>query len=222
MNKRAIIPAAGFGTRMNMPVNQSKELLSDPGDEGRPMIEKHIRQARAHNYEPLVITRPEKQDLIDYLVKYAVPLMLHTPESGSEWPDTILASKPYWGERNVLILPDTVYKPFDIVWDLDLMLDLHDLAFAVHTPPDPQNWGVLDDNKVLCEYRLCEKPTNFPPAPGLKAWGLIAWSDNDVAQKVFEGFKNRHLWFDCPADADIIHLEEFKDITRSNSDRKMS
>ena len=63
---RVIIPAAGFGTRVSCAVDESKEMLPDPVN-GRPLIAYSLDICFDLGINPIVITRPEKRDLISYI-----------------------------------------------------------------------------------------------------------------------------------------------------------
>ena len=55
---KALIPCAGFGTRMRMAPHQAKELI--PDETGAPTIEWSLNICKENNIDPIIITRPEK------------------------------------------------------------------------------------------------------------------------------------------------------------------
>src|SRR6266850_3092271 len=110
---RAIIPCAGFGTRVGMKSNQSKELLPDSNN--KPLIQYSLDICRLYQIDPLVILREEKKDLQEYLKKEKVNYITIKPEG--EWYDTVLKSQGHWDENNVLMLPDTKF-------DIDRIKDI--------------------------------------------------------------------------------------------------
>ena len=198
MNLRTLIPCAGLGTRAKMKYNESKELLLF---EGIPLIEHALSQS----INPLVITRIEKEDLIEYCSNHGVDTLI-LDEPTKEWPETILKSESQWEEDNVILLPDTIFTPFKVVEGLGEDLRETNYAFAVHKVKDPTKWGIISDDFLI------EKPTHLE---GLQqefwAWGLM-------------GFKKDHgkLLLQCCLekkplkmyDYSMLFLNTFKDVTR--------
>lgn len=197
---RLIIPCAGFGTRMSMEKNKSKELLLY---QGGPLIEFSLDLAKDFDLNPLVITRAEKIDLIDYCEKNEIETQII--EVNGEWADTVLQSAPHWEEDNILILPDTIFNPsYSPINDILHSLEIGSNAiFALHHVEDSSKWGIIKD------YTLFEKP-DFN-GPGL-AWGLIGFK-KEYGLELFsncqkgKSFKLENCGF--------TYLDEFKDLTRT-------
>src|SRR4051812_48128743 len=105
---RVLIPAAGFGKRMGLP--EAKEMLIGP--EGTPLIEWSLSFCNKNGLKPLVISRPEKNSLNDYLRRIGVDTLLIEPSG--EWPDTLLKSEELWAEKNLVLLPDTRFSPLEM------------------------------------------------------------------------------------------------------------
>ena len=198
---RLILPSAGFGTRMNMPIDQSKELLLY---NGKPLIEFSLGLAKYFNLRPLVITRKEKTDLIQYCDEKNIDIEIITPEG--EWANTVLMSEPFWEKDNILVLPDTFFTDVNWVFNNiinDLQIGQVSASFAVHKVEDSSKWGVIKDD------RLYEKP-DFTD-PGL-AWGIIGFK-KDYGKVLFENCQKGK--FIELTNYNIVKLESFEDLTRN-------
>jgi dTDP-glucose pyrophosphorylase len=200
---KAIIPCAGFGTRMNMAPNESKELLVHPATK-KPIIEFTLDRAREAGLDPCVITRKEKTDLIEYCEVNDIPYQVIVPEG--EWMNTVLMSEPHWEDINVLILPDTRFFPYDILDNMktDLILGANS-SLALHYVTDPQNWAVVDN------YTLYEKPKHLT-GTCYYAFGLIAFTPEE-GHVIFKTLRDkREVLLE---NASFQYLDSFKDITRT-------
>lgn len=206
-----IIPCAGFGTRVQHRTQgkMSKELLPDPKS-GGPLIEKHLDLAKSLGAAVHIVTRAEKKDLIEYLdsKKTHQEIVIQIIESSKEWPDTVLKAKDFFAEKNILILPDTVFAPVSIVSEMTEALEKFQVVYATHQVKDPKNWGVLSD------HDLWEKPTD--PGFGDTAWGLIAFR-GDAGTRVF-GSHLKSTLERKPVQVSMsyigLRLEVFEDLTR--------
>ena len=94
---KAIIPCAGFGTRMAMQPNQSKEMLTDPVT-GKYLIDYSLDLCYKYKIKPVVISRLEKEDLNSYLRSKNVT-HISLKEAGKEWAQTVLKSQGLWAKR---------------------------------------------------------------------------------------------------------------------------
>lgn len=165
-NGRLIIPCAGFGTRVNMSPDQSKELLEY---NGKPLIEFSLNIAKQYNLNPLIVTRKEKKDLIQYCQNNNLDYMvLNNPTR--EWAHTVLKTVDEWDLYNYLILPDTQWYNTDIITNMhrDMQLGAN-ASFGVFSVPDPHNWGIINN------YRIQDKPSRGLFDAGAAAWGLIGF-----------------------------------------------
>lgn len=201
IKKLAIIPCAGYGTRVDMPINQSKELLSFDGE---VLLKWHLDLCKEHGVIPLVITRKEKQDLINYCAEQQVMCLILTPKG--EWIDTVLASKHLWGEKNILLLPDTRYEPREAFKSLLEALDTKDVVVGTHEVSDGNKWGIV--NRVCESVLIAEKPKN---ATNAIAWGLIAFCKTEGIDLLKSLRDSGNAQF---SNAEIIPLKSFKDYTR--------
>lgn len=196
-----VIPCSGYGTRMNLLPNQSKEMLIDKT--GFPVIQYSLDLCDKYDLEPLIITRKEKVDLIDYIKDKNIETLIIEPEG--EWPNTILKSQHLWNENNILILPDTRFEPTSIINDIKLGLELGNRSvIAVHDVEDVSKWCIVGD-----DYRLIEKPKYS--GQGV-AMGLIGFK-NIEGKALFDTLCVRGREFQL-LDAGFVKLNSFEDITR--------
>jgi len=198
---KLILPCAGFGVRMGMEPNKSKELLDY---HGKPLIENSLLFSKLYSdITPVVITRKEKTDLIDYCNNKNICTEIIEVEG--EWADTVLKSKRYWEEDNLLILPDTVFDPFlTSITEIRSGLDLgNNAVFALHIVGDPWNWG------TILNYTLREKSPSIHPC---YAWGIIGFK-KDYGEQLFSNCKKgKELKLE---NCGFTYLNSFKDLTRT-------
>lgn len=214
-----ILPSAGFGTRMGLNSVESKEMLEDPGNDGKhPLIQWSLDLAKEETNK-VVITREEKSNLVDYLADQQVFTLL-VSDVTQEWPATVLHSKVSWDESNILVLPDTRWKydetPSCIVWDIQKELEAGaDLVFALHSVPDVRLWG-----KVLLDP-FSQKPLSTQEKPNIQfkldglAWGLIGFK-KAIGEQLFQAYLDKKV-FTFPKNwkVKVLFLESFKDVTRT-------
>lgn len=205
MKTKAIIPAAGLGTRVGMKPNESKEMLIDPITK-KPVIDYALELCTKYNLEPVIITRKAKKDLIKHVENDSHLLIVDEDFiDGKEWPDTVLASQMFWGANNILILPDTRFEPNDIIRELDISLKLGaEISLALHRVGDGSKWCIVRD------YMICEKPESKDPA---WAWGLVGFKQ-EAGIELFEGLKVRGQYNNLSRTS-FSYLKSFKDITRN-------
>ncbi len=197
----AIIPCAGLGSRMGMPLNQSKELLLDTRN-NKPLIEWHLNLCKSNKLDPLIITRPEKIDLIEYCIKNKINHIISQP--GKEWMDTVELSRPYWYENNILLLPDTRFQPKCIIKSIKQSLQFGcSTVFALHKVQDISKWGYVTD------YGYCEK---LPFNNSGHAWGILGFKKNT---DIFKNMSHRGIFNPHKNKTNFLFLNEFYDITRT-------
>jgi len=208
MHKRVVvIPAAGFGTRLNMPLDRSKELLLDA--QGTRLIDWHISLARAVGAEPVVVTRPEKTDLIQHLLREDIVPLEITPEG--EWPNTVLAAEHLWGENTILALPDTRYEPATTMEGMFRSLEARNtLVAATHTVEEPEKWGIVE--WCAREITVTEKPQGLPSGQH-QAWGLLGWR-GATGHELFATLCTRNQTFRQAGAFHLYSLSSFVDLTR--------
>ncbi len=203
---KAIIPCAGYGTRMNMPADKSKEMLTDPVT-GKYLIDYSLDLCYSNNIEPVVISRIEKEDLNSYLrSKNVEHIVLKTP--GKEWAETVLKSQGLWGDKNILVLPDTRWTNDNAFERIVKVISYPEqslvIGYHVIGLDESIKWGTITDTHIH------EKVDTKSP----KAWGILAF-DKNYGKYLFADLK--------PGGNSIflsqysILLKDFKDITRSGT-----
>jgi len=201
-----IIPAAGLGTRVGSP--PAKELLSHPKEDGS-FLEVALKKASTHNLTPLVISRVDKIVLNDWLFKNQIPHILVTKTS--EWVETVLLSKNYWREKNLLLLPDTEFSPEMIIQEMISELDSCSLIFATFEVDNISLWGSVK-NEGNKNY-ISEK--NKTPQKG-RAWGLISFTKiaGDIFWPLYLKSQEKGDWVEMPVDFSEKSIGYFADLTR--------
>lgn len=196
---KAIIPCAGFGTRMKMKSNKSKEMLPNNIFGYKYIIDYSLKICKTHDLEPIVISRKEKKDLNNYLKKLGVKVVFVKHEN--EWNESVLKSEKFWGETNILILPDTRWNNWSVIDDIKKGLELgNNAVFGMHEVKDPENWGIVEN------YVLTEKPKNFNNSQ--MAWGIVAFNQK-YGKELFSNMNNKKL-----KNVGFVYLNGFQDITR--------
>lgn len=214
MRIRAIIPAAGFGTRVGMKFDESKEMLLDPIT-NTPVIQWYLNICERFNLDPLVITRKEKTDLITFLNHKNIDTII-LDEIKGEWPDTILASENKWYKHNILFLPDTRFDPIKIIKDIKKQIKIKKCVMALHQVDNISKWGAVHYGRHIIQYQ--EKPQDYTFEG--TAWGILAFN-KDFGRTLFENMKDRTRWHTDYLDQfGIIQLNWFKDITRNGKVEK--
>ena len=213
MQYKAIIPCAGFGTRMGMNPDLSKEMLTDPSTD-QPLIQYSLNLCLQYGLKPVIITRPEKQDLIDYLQDKGVELQIEEP--GKEWAETVLKTEKNWGTHNIVMLPDCKFGPHKIIEQMMFNIVTNDLVFALHelpehgSTPETTNWGIVTPHKTA------EKPKNYSQLYGpYYAWGLIGFKKSR-GKALFQTYTEKGKWFDLNNEkCSFLFLDAYRDITRT-------
>jgi len=200
-----IIPCCGFGKRMGMTENQSKEMLLDSNN--KYLIEYCIKACEDNNIEPLFLVRKEKEDLIHYLTVNDLKMVIMEP--GKEWAETVYNSSEHWQENNILILPDTRWEPQSALKQIKQHLEFgSDVVFAIHKVEDVSKWGEVD----IVAYN--EKPEVMEDYKDGMAWGLIGFKQ-ECGIKLFQNMQRKGETFYNPIWTQFIFLDEFKDLTRN-------
>lgn len=213
-----ILPCAGLGTRMNMKPNESKEMLPDPKTD-KPLIDYSLDLCKKYDLQPLIITRKEKTDLIEYIDKRNNSeniSLLTLSEINGEWPETILRSEPFWNENNILMLPDTRFEPDTIIESIKNKLNEHTLfvkpryVFGMHIVDVEIPWGLVENIQYMASTSVTEKPIKR-----FRAWGVIGFKKNH-GELLFQSQKQKNQQF-CEHTPYVVEytFDSFKDITRS-------
>jgi dTDP-glucose pyrophosphorylase len=205
MNKyTAIIPCAGFGTRMKMLPHQAKELLLD--DEGNVTIDWSLNICKKYNIEPVVVTRPEKKEFNDFLDKRNIKYVF---DEGKSIGTSLLKTKEYWSDYNIMLLPDTRFE-YDNKFFINIFKAMkagNDSMFALFNVTDYHNWG------IICENTFYEKPKReFTENDDAFAWGVIGFR-----KKYGEILFNSYNLTSAPlklSNPGYLFIENFRDISR--------
>lgn len=211
-----ILPAAGYGTRVNADPSSGKELMRDPMTE-KPLIEWSITVAAAADMEPLIISRIDKTNFNEYLDKRWPAHMLVKPEVLKEWPTTVLLSKSEWHSANIMLLPDTRFDmPVALLKELERQLLTYDVVFGTMPLLDLQEcnkYAILDGM-----YSIAEKPEPPVDERHMEIICLIAFRQL-AGEALFTGLADKGKWFNMPKGqcVNTVPVTNFKDITRSGT-----
>lgn len=107
-----ILPAAGKGTRLNLPY--PKEILRIDNEKALIDNSFDLFNRVNHNYvEFVVVINEDKTDIIKYLAKYKskynISFTYQNP-SEIEYTGAIKSAKHLFGDHNIVLLPDTLLK----------------------------------------------------------------------------------------------------------------
>ena len=165
MARLGLLPAAGKARRLG--ISSPKELLVH---RGRPVIDHSVAHLVQAGVERLVVvSRPDKQEVVDHLVR-AWPgldlVVVDQPEPIGNLLDALVASVAALAGHEVLLLfPDTYLEPNPFTFDggTELTLLCHDAGdkwdrFGV---VDPVARRVVEKPATDRGHRLC--------------WGAAAW-----------------------------------------------
>jgi len=203
-----ILPAAGWGRRVE-PLTQgsSKELLPHPVS-GEPLIEKFLNFSDQQGWETLVIVREEKRDLRKHLADRAKVLVI---QATRDWPETALQAEPFFSQNNFLCLPDTSFD-LTVLLQAQKKLEQGLLVYGRHVVSDPENWGVITPTEIL------EKVPAQQRGP-FWAWGFMGFQKSIGrlalrAHQLSNSQRQSALLPEMPAFVDLV---DFKDLTRDIS-----
>ncbi len=107
-----ILPAAGQGTRLNLPY--PKEILRL--DKEQALIDysfDFFRDYSRNDVEFVVVVNEDKTEIVEYLAKYKdrynISFTYQNPNE-FEYTGAVKSAKHLFGENNVILLPDTIMK----------------------------------------------------------------------------------------------------------------
>jgi len=128
-----ILPAAGKGTRLNLPY--PKEILRLDNDNA--LIDncfKFFRDYGRKDIEFVVVINENKPELLTYLAKYKnrfnISFIYQNPNE-KEYTGAIKSARPLFGEHNLVLLPDTLMtlQPDEDLYTL-IMTALEETGFT--------------------------------------------------------------------------------------------
>jgi NDP-sugar pyrophosphorylase family protein len=169
MNKLTVIlPAAGKGTRLNLPypkeilrLNKEKALIDNSFDLFDGLTREQV--------EFVVVINEEKTELVKYLgrykAKYNISFTYQDPNE-IEYTGAIKSAKHLFGEINLVLLPDTLLtllKGASLFHTVQHHLDKHEFAFLFKPETDEQMLMTkgcvqLDGDMGVLAYE--DKPSN--------------------------------------------------------------
>ena len=163
-----IVPAAGYAVRLQ-PLPLSKELLPAGG---RPVMDYIIERMREGGAEEVrVVTRPEKEDVVEHARAAGVTLVLgHPPTLNALFAAGLAGLSP--GDIALLGFPDSIWEPPDGFRLLvEAVLAGHDLALGLFKTSGFQevDYVVLDEDGRIAGIEI--KPA-APPSEWM--WGAAA------------------------------------------------
>ena len=137
-----VIPAAGLATRLGL-AEGAKELVEVGG---RPVMDYLVERLRAVTDEIVVVTRPDKRDVVEHSRSLGLRVVEGEPSSVSE---SLLLGLS--GADTVLLgFPDTIWEPVDGFVRLVEALEESDVALGVFESEEPGRSDVvaLDGDRV--------------------------------------------------------------------------
>jgi NDP-sugar pyrophosphorylase family protein len=144
MNKLTVIlPAAGKGTRLNLPypkeilrLNQEKALIDNSFD--------LFDDVPRNQVEFVIVINEEKTEIVKYLAKYKsrydVSFTYQKPDE-IEYTGAIKSAKHLFGENNIVLLPDTLLtlpKGVSLAQTVQHRLAKYEFAFLFKPETDEQ------------------------------------------------------------------------------------
>lgn len=162
-----VVPAAGLASRLQ-PLNGSKELVEVGG---RPVLDYLVERLRAAPCEEIrLVTRPEKQDVIQRAGELGLTVVEALPETAAA---SVAAGLADLASEDLALLgfPDTIWQPVEGFARLlaELGSD-HDAVLGVFTSREPERSDVVEivDGVVHAVH------IKVSPPPGNAIWGIAA------------------------------------------------
>jgi hypothetical protein len=191
----------------------AKELLPSPLD-GRPLIDFSLDCARSAGAQPVIITRNDKQALIDAFRETGATQLV-TLAASREWPDSPLQAEAHWGDLNIVLLPDTRFTPENICREMYQTLEEEaDIVFAVFAPGALSTWGAVREEEG--RFFVCEKPRDASCDSRTFAWGIFGFRREfgvPLLQAMLTSNAD-HGWKELQGRVRLLELHTFEDLTR--------
>ena len=163
-----ILPAAGKGTRLNLPY--PKEILRLDNDNA--LIDNcfnFFRDYGRNDVEFIVIINEDKPELLTYLAKYKSKFnisFIYQNPFHQEYTGAIKSARPLFGEHNLVLLPDTLMtlQPGEDLYTL-IMTALEETGFTFLYKEELDDSvlktkGALNINAENLVLDYCDKPEN--------------------------------------------------------------
>ena len=168
-NLTVILPAAGKGTRLNLPY--PKEILRL--DKDHALIDNcfnFFRNYGRKDVEFVVVINEHKPELLTYLAKYKDRFnisFIYQDPSEQEYTGAIKSAKPLFGEYNLVLLPDTIMKLkgnndlFTLVKEALTETGFTFLYKKENSEDILKTKGALEINGEGMVINYCDKPKNY-------------------------------------------------------------
>ncbi len=203
---KAIIPCCGFGTRMNMAPNQSKELLINPKT-NKPLIQFWLDICSDNNLSPFLLIRPEKTDLISFCLANQIEHQVMMP--GKEWADTIYLSNSMWADKNIVFLPDTEITPKSAVSEMVTNLHHSPLVMGVFPVNESNKWCVLATTKTGESFLAEKQKLKNVSFVGVGVWAF----EKECGIRMFKDLSESNYHMNVKTLT--VNLDSFVDLTRT-------
>lgn len=200
-----------MGTRVGSP--PAKELMPHPTFPGT-FLDATLNRCRRFKLHPLVISREDKHALNQVLEqKYQRgELSYLTMPATREWTFTVAEASRYFGQQNILLLPDAVFEPEEIIATMLLDLQHVELSLATFQVSEARLWGCVRTQHDRLE--LSEKPHSEQQSA--QAWGVLAFRAQ-AGSELFERYKETslsHAWIEFSGSYQLRELSSFTDLQR--------
>lgn len=219
----AIIPCAGYGTRMGMLPHESKEMMLNL-DTGFRLIDRTINLCRDLDIRPIVVSRKGKYDLNDHISAMSdVDLVVLEDGESKDWHESILKAKEYWHTNNIVLFPDTeAHNEIEAMEHIRFTLDIDPikLSLGVFSVDNPRKWLIFKPGGFILDK--CKAI----PINTYLAIGMIGFN-YDVGDEFFSCLKLNGVYqgYNIYASKQFVSflqfykLENFRDLTREPTDK---
>ena len=168
-NLTVILPAAGKGTRLNLPY--PKEILRLDKDHAlKDNCFNFFRDYGRKDVEFVVVINEHKPEIMTYLAKYKdrfnISFIYQNPNE-MEYTGAIKSARPLFGEYNLVLLPDTIMKlknSNDLYTLVKDALTETGFTFLFKKEEDHnilKTKGALEINAEGMVLNYCDKPQNY-------------------------------------------------------------
>jgi len=206
MKIRCIIPCTTINSKSDNIKDESNEMVYDSFING-PMIDYSLSLCNKFNLDPIIITHKNKTDLIDY-VKDKTEILI-VDNTVTDYFQSVLLSKGYWYNQNILLLPNIRFEPENALESL-ASFGSSKVVLGVHTVENSTKYGAIKikDEEVFYANKPLTNETNF-------AWGLISFK-YDYGIELFNNMLDKNKWHKFHYETNFVFLNNFLDVNRTN------
>lgn len=173
-----LLPAAGRGTRLA--AHWPKELVEVGPGAGRPLIGVALRAlAEAGLDDAIVVVSPEKEQLLRARLgrgkEFGIGVHYTTQVRPVGLPDAIRAAATILGGQDVLlVLPDTVFTPVDVLRRLLVRAETTsaDVLLGLFPTSDPSGLAPVEVDQAANVLNVYDKPLTSALR---NTWGVAWW-----------------------------------------------